>query len=1044
MDTNSLLDQLGYTDSPFFLQGERLFEHPGYSHVFRKAQDAKSCSLVGVYTLRQTGAERGETGTIIPTVYVCKAEDEAKAREIHRLVWNQNTVPFLVVTSPKMFRVYRGFEYKSGGRQARKDQHILEVARDANTVLDILQDFHARSIDSGRLWVKRGRDISVSSRVDRKLLNSLKRLSDRLVGGDERLERNVGHVLIGKYVYLCYLRDRGILSDERFEKAGIDPTTVLGRNPNVSALYALEEYLDDWLNGSVFRLPKTGIKKKHVEEVARAFLGDDPSTGQMYLDFAAYDFSHIPIETLSVVYQQFLHAEGDGRGKGAYYTPSWLVNMVLDELEVEKPLQEGMKVFDPSCGSGAFLVQCYRRLIERELAKSENQKLSPIRLRELLTKYIYGLEVDEDACNVSELSLILTLLDYVKPADLTNTTFKLPELRDKNIFFCTGGFFDSESEWATSKRRTPYDWVVGNPPWKQLHKQKLKTDSDSLALKWIDKNRNEHPVDNFQIAEAFAWKVPEVVSEDGAVGLLMPASVLFNKQARRFRAKFFSEMNVKSVANLANMRHHIFEGAISPCAVFVYSRREKRDRTGERHVLTYAPFVVEQLNRYGNSGNKEPMWTMVISESMVCEVRASDILSGESLPWKLAMWGTVRDRHLLERIIRRFVPLSVIVGREQLSVSQGVELRRQKRGEQVNFKVVDAVPEVVGKNKLIMSRLKDARGVYQFSRDVFGKVEKTEGYVRKGRSVVTLKICKPPHVIVDAARRFSVYSEEYVVVPPRQIGISGDKTQSSLLKAIAAYLNSDFVLYHQYLTSGLWGVERDRPNLDDLKRLPVPFEHLSSGEVSELGALYDKLVEASESARQKGPGPLFAKGRVKEDRLETVLKKLNSTVYEMLGIRASEQVLIDDLLKVRMKLNEGNIAKEAVEPAVESEMLKYAKLLKGELDEFLGVSNRHNVSVYYSEEAAIVKIQHLRKSVAGIPAIEPVSEQTENEFGKMQSKLGKQNAQWIYFNKGLRILEGRTTYLYKPRERLYWLKSQALVDADEFIAEKLGPVGGTD
>lgn len=503
-------------------------------------------------------------------------------------------------------------------------------------------------------------------------------------------------------------------------------------------------------------------------------------------------------------------------------------------------------------------------------------------------------------------------------------------------------------------------------------------------------------------------------------------------------------MDVRAVANLANMRHLIFKGADSPCSIFVYSPCHDRNRMGRRVILTYAPFAVEQLNRYGDSGTKEPIWTMVISESMVCEMRASEVLSGESLPWKLAMWGTVRDRHLLERITRRFVPLSVIVGREQLSVSQGVELRRQKRGEQVNFKLVDAVPEVVGKNKLIMSRLKDARGVYQFSRDVFGKVEKTEGYVRKGRSVVTLKICKPPHIIVDAARRFSVYSEEYVVVPPRQIGISGDRTQSSLLKGIAAYLNSDFVLYHQYLTSGLWGVERDRPNLDDLKKVPIPFEGVSCEQIRELVELYDRLVKVSNSAKQKGPGPLFVKGKLTKDELGTVVKKLNLAVYKMLGIRASEQVLIDDLLKVRMKLNEGNIAKEAVKPAVESEMLKYAKLLKGELDEFLGVSDRHRVSVYYSEEAAIVKIRHLRKSVAGIPAIEPVSEQTENEFGEMQSKLGKQNAQWIYFNKGLRILEGRTTYLYKPRERLYWLKSQALVDADEFIAEKLAPVGGTD
>jgi hypothetical protein len=43
----------------------------------------------------------------------------------------------------------------------------------------------------------------------------------------------------------------------------------------------------------------------------------------------------------------------------------------------------------------------------------------------------------------------------------------------------------------------------------------------------------------------------------------------------------------------------------------------------------------------------------------------------------------------------------------------------------------------------------------------------------------------------------------------------------------------------------------------------------------------------------------------------------------------------------------------------------------------------------------------------------------------------------MYYTRCLRIYEKRRTYIFKPRQRLYWLKSQALVEADEFIAEKL-------
>ena len=212
----------------------------------------------------------------------------------------------------------------------------------------------------------------------------------------ERITRTNSHALIGKYVYLRYLRDRNILSDRKLKQWNIDLSSVFGRTATVSGFEKLVGKIDQWLNGSIFPVPNKGDlspKDKHIQKVASVFLGDDPISGQMHLDFKAYNFEHIPIETLSVVYQQFLHAEKRGPSQGAYYTPVYLVNFMLDELDSKKMLKKGMKVFDPACGSGAFIVQCFRRLIERELSTANRSKLKPSELKNLLVEHIFGIDM---------------------------------------------------------------------------------------------------------------------------------------------------------------------------------------------------------------------------------------------------------------------------------------------------------------------------------------------------------------------------------------------------------------------------------------------------------------------------------------------------------------------------------------------------------------------------------------------------------------------------------------------------------------------------
>jgi type I restriction-modification system DNA methylase subunit len=349
------------------------------------------------------------------------------------------------------------------------------------------------------------------------------------------------------------------------ERWGIPPDALFGQNAKLGALREANQRLDEWLNGSIFPLRfggKHGPKAEHVRLVAGAFEGDDVFEGgevQLALDFLDYDFSYIPIETLSVVYEQFLHQgkKGKAREKGAYYTPIPVVNFMLSEMEESHPLVHGMKVFDPSCGSGAFLVQAYRQLIEREFPPGSKPK--PGDLRELLERHIFGIDIDPDACNVTELSLTLTLLDYIDPPDLEDRrrNFKLPSLRGTNVF--EGNFFEPFPEKLNHHASAGFDWIVGNPPWKKLNGAKL-SETDRPVWDWMGREAKEHPVGSNQSARAFAWKAGELLTEAGKGALLMPAMTLHDNPARGFRQRFFSNYRIPTIADFSNLAEVLSDG----------------------------------------------------------------------------------------------------------------------------------------------------------------------------------------------------------------------------------------------------------------------------------------------------------------------------------------------------------------------------------------------------------------------------------------------------------------------------------------------------
>ncbi|MEK6705681.1 MAG: hypothetical protein AABZ06_07820, partial [Bdellovibrionota bacterium] len=620
-------------------------------------------------------------------------------------------------------------------------------------------------------------------------------------------------------------------------------------------------------------------------------------------------------------------------------------------------------------------------------------------------------------------------------------------------------FFDDESSWAKSIPKEGYDWIVGNPPWKNIDKKKAKELCDLKAVEWIEANRKTCPVDNYQSAEAFAWKATQLLAKNAQCGLLMPAMTLFKKQGDKFRTKFFSENETWCVVNFANIRRYLFEGAINPAAAFFYSGKKDWDKSGH-YIAISTPFAVEQSPQLNQKSKTEKMWTIFVDYSTIKEIPFKQISNGSSATWKMAMWGTHRDGKLLDLISIHNPTLGEYLSGRNIRISEGSQLRdirelreqgkiKTKDEEEAFYKEHEYYRTLVGKGKTDQEKLKATRRkqkiALQFPPEAIIEIGKEEAYLRKRGGKAGLAVSAPPHIIISASRSYILYSDDYVFVSPRQIGISG-VSQSNLLKALTLYLNSDFIRYQQWLTSASLGVERDRVNLDSLKRIPVPFVHLADADYREWARLFDEIVAAEKTEReapQDRDASLFDSRRKSSfSSLDTLLMQMNNKVYDLLGIGdKKERWLIEDMLNVRLKLNDGRVAKEATAPANKKEITDFARIFRDELDVFLdhtGKGKVHEVKVLYGDNSVVMIIDHLKYPAMGNPIVEEVKDaRIREELDGLEERLGEERRQWMYFRRCLRVYEGRRTYIFKPRQRLYWLKSQALVEADEFIAEKL-------
>lgn len=1035
MELAELTTALGYDRSPLYREdeGDGLVALSD-KHWIRSARKA---GVTGSYFFKTSP----EPEAVRPAVHVAKANTVDEARAIHRKLWNQGVNPFLIVLLPGQVRVFTGFAFNPEKPEIGAVTPSISTDQNINRIVEALSAFTADSIDRGEIWRRNAEYLGAEQRVDTTLLKHLRDLAAQL-GEEHGLPPKTCHALIGKFVYLAYLRARDIVSDKWLrEEAGVEPTTIFRADtfaPTVTldGFRKLAKAVETRFNGKLFPIAwgsSRAPKADAIRLVARVFAGE-AITGQMHLSFRAYDFASIPVEFLSSIYEQFLHTgkdEGDALAdheseveneasdpekRGAHYTPEPLADYLVSEINAVRTLRLGMKILDPCCGSGVFLVVAFRRLVELECQRQQRTSLNASELKELLETSIYAVERNLIACQIAGFSLILAMLSYVEPPELhRRKNFKFPTLVGRNLFH--QDFFNEHGKFwrqvvSPEGRDIKFDCIVGNPPWVELD----HNDPESAhLLKWSKAHVKDYALARARTGEAFAWRVMDCLADGGTVGLILHAKTLTNDHLKTWREKFFGGVQVRRVTNFANLAYIVFASAQAPCVTLIYTHRSSN---GQRPpILHFGPFVANQCVTNIKRGTKRRAWTIGFSESEIKHLTSSGIELSEATTWKKALWGTARDDRALQKLRRVFsTTLGDLCKAREWKLALGLQLRRDGGNEwDPNEEVLDED----GRNVLTDLKVLNHRAlVKQASLSIAERflVSNTfGGFVRKGRHS-GMSLIRGPRLFLW--NDFAAYADRPFIIRHSKVGLAGGTAME--MKAVAAIWNSSFVSYLLFFVqSSDWGIDRNLIDKGDAEHLPFP--ELTPER-------QDRLCTAwEEAASLESSGADF----------DEVKALLDQRVAFALGLPQSIALVIGEFFRVRYQLNKGKAPARLRHQPDGDELAAYAARLRSELDDYLAGKAHHRIVVLHSSRGICASVT-LTKEKNLIPVVvNPAEGADGKKIDALLRAAEEQFSQWVYVKRSIRIFDGDTIHLIKPPRRLEWTETHAMMDADDIIAEVL-------
>lgn len=950
--------------------------------------------------------------------------------DIHRKIWNYKKVLFLYVYSETEIRIYNCsekpliktkeiFDYK-------KELKNIEIGTytfsDKNHLQELNKFFSRIAIDTGIIWTLEEaqfiRDkINLQRRVDKYLVESLVNTAQQLE--QQGLEINFIHKIILRSLFLLYLEDRGATDEKLYSQIKKGTKSYFDILDDTKATYQLYERLEEDFNGNVFTVDEVEkISTEQLQLIKKCFINGNDNTPQakLFEGWRLFDFSIVQIELLSEIYENFLFKTDPELKKktGTYYTPPSLVEFILNEkLPIGKKEQNhNVKILDPSCGSGIFLVESFKRLVKR-YENQHNEKLSDfVKLKNLLTDNIFGIELHPQAIKVAAFSLYLALVDKLDPKNLwQKKKHRLPNLinnpNDKSLkvqgknLFCR----DTISDLSKIIELQDFQLIVGNPPFGKLLTEENDKNGEHKNLREYCENENFAK----EMVLPFLHKATKF-APNGEIALIFNTKVLTNTGGtyQNFREWLFNKCYVEKVFNFSILRNakknfggQLFGDATGPISIVFY-QKEQPPKPSDK-IAYYAPKTFIKSNVIDG---------LNIDFTDLKFLPRGECQKSDTKIWKIAMWGGMNDWELVNRLSEKFnksIDEFLKENKGEYHFGSGLHSPSKEQIEE---------NETFSPNKVI-----DLRKVQRFY-----TLKSAEVPSQKAFRNINKNIFNPPYLIIKEGQKDKEFCASYIDYESYHTGaysISAiDERHNINLKFWCSLINSSFAKYYLSLTSASWGIERERVQSNETLTLPTLIK-IDNKQLNELEKKFDQLINIIKSDFD------YTKAKAVESEIDSII------LEKILQLSEQDKWTIADLVDFSIDLFESQEKSIALYPVLQEQTTEYGKTISAELNEFLDSQDLFaNATVYNINRFTplmMIKLSFAKKQKEVVTSKEFV----DDELKKIDQRLWEEKSSNIYFRKKLNYKTGDDIYIIRPNQRRFWSQSMALEDASELILEIL-------
>ena len=732
---------------------------------------------------------------------------------------------------------------------------------------------------------------------------------------------------IDRIVFLRIAEDRGIENYKRLHRAA--------ESANVyDALKLLFHEADDKYNSGLFHFGKEARISEPDSLSMNIKIPNEPLRDiikNLYFPLSPYEFSVLPADILGQVYERFLGkvielGAGGGvrvedkpevrKAGGVYYTPTYIVDYIVEntvgDLLWGKTPEEAAKlrILDPACGSGSFLTGAYQYLLDWHLeyyAQNPERHRNALRLlrgrhvlttmekRRILQNNIYGVDLDQNAVEVSKLSLLLKMLENEDGSDATGLQTAifsageriLPDLSGNikwgNSLIGTDFFdanpiesFDEEElqrikamDWD-GKDGFPeimanggFDAVIGNPPYVILGTDVMADEQITYLRKY---NVAQYKTDLYHL---FIERGIRNLRQNGILGFITPNPWLTQKFTVQLREFVLKESLVEEVTVFD---HLVFADAnVYTCVVFLRNRNDN----GRHEIRVRNPVQAGSLAQIYTTGPDrvaQASWladktykfeTRLVGETgwLVTRIMQSNSSLGAVARASLGCQAYNRTKHTFTQIRDRVFHAPTRLSDEYLPELAGRDVSRfrveRKRGQWIRYG----------------PWLHDYR---------------TMDWLVGPRILIREIPGKPPYKIQ------ACYLEEIYCNYKTILNVNPAENTQFDMKYLTGVLNSTLLSFiYPFMSNKLVSKSFPRLSVGDLRKLPISIIDFDNPADVAMHDKMVKLVDEMLKLHQQLPGMGPEGRRIAETRIEARDREIDELVYQLYGLSEDEIRIVE-------------------------------------------------------------------------------------------------------------------------------------------------------